>query len=81
MFTKEKLLKDIQKARDSWDERSCFKLKGVKNLSQSDLDTLEVYAKNDGDSLMRPRGYVKEVLEKYGYEHDGRIGVFYEVCR
>ena len=45
-------------------------LKGVKNLSRSDLDTIELYAKtiqNTGSyyGLMKPMGNVAEVLEKY----------------
>ncbi|MFW6015515.1 MAG: hypothetical protein ACOCRK_03695 [bacterium] len=67
-----KLLKDIKKKKDNWNERSCFTIKGVKNLSVADLDTLELYAtvflQNGGYNfygLMKPLGSVKEVLDKY----------------
>lgn len=69
MFQKEKLLKDVEKAFNKWDERSQFVLKGVRNLSVSDLDTLELYAETGGHGLMKPHGYVGEVLAKYGYVH------------
>jgi len=68
----QKLRKDIQKARNSWDERSNFTLKGVRNLSPSDLDTLEMYLdtyeSNGGNfsGLMDPLGEIKDVLDKYG---------------
>ena len=39
-----KLLSDIEKKIAKWNERSSFTLKGVKNLSMSDLDTLQLYA-------------------------------------
>lgn len=67
------LEKDILDLRDNWDERSSFSLRGVGNLSRSDLDTLslyvEYYEKSGGTSfngLMDPLGEVKEVLDKYG---------------
>lgn len=69
MFEKEKLLKDIQKKKDDWDERSCFQMKGVKNLSYADLGMLEMYAKTGGAGLRKPLSEVGEVLAKYGYEH------------
>lgn len=37
------LEKLIDKKLDNWDERSCFTVKGVKNLSRSDMDTLQLY--------------------------------------
>jgi hypothetical protein len=72
MFEANKLLKDIKSKKDKWNERSQFKIKGVGNLSMSDLDTLELYAEtyiNFGDlnSLMRPLGDILEVLKAYGY--------------
>lgn len=47
-------------------------IKGVKNLSRSDLDTIELYAKTidrQGSyyGLMDPVGGVAEVLRKFGY--------------
>lgn len=64
--------KDIDNAIRKWNERSNFTLKGVKNLSRSDLDTLLLYAEyiekhgTYEGYLMKPRGAVAEVLEKYG---------------
>lgn len=69
MFKKESLLKDVKKAIANWDERSQFVLKGVRNLSMSDMGTLELYAKTGGKGLMKPIGDVGKVLEKYGYVH------------
>lgn len=66
-----KLLSDIKKKLDKWNERSSFTLKGVKNLSMSDLDTLQLYANtllNYGyyAGLREPLGTTEEVLSKYG---------------
>ena len=66
-----KLLSDIKKKLDKWNERSSFTLKGVKNLSMSDLDTLQLYANTLLDygyyvGLIEPLGTIKEVLSKYG---------------
>jgi hypothetical protein len=68
-----RLIGDIRKKIASWNERSQFKLRGVNNLSRSDLDTLELYAqtfiRNGGygfSGLMQPRGSIKAVLDKYG---------------
>lgn len=67
----EKLIRDVDKKIMSWDERSSFTIKGVKNLSYSDMETFILYAETylrygSVDSLMRPFGGVGEVLEKYG---------------
>lgn len=60
------LIEDIEMARENWDERSQFKLAGVGNLSNSDLDTLELYAKEyNGYNLMEPMGNIKLILKKY----------------
>jgi hypothetical protein len=67
------LIKDIKKKRDEWDERSQFKLKGVGNLSRSDLDDLDLYAcaclDNGGYSFSPyrdPSGDIKKILDAYG---------------
>jgi len=66
----QRLITDIEKKIINWNERSMFSIKGVKNLSRSDLDTIQLYAAayvgNSISQLMPPRGGVKEVLEKYG---------------
>lgn len=66
----EQCIKDIEKAIDRWNERSMFTIKGVKNLSRADLDTIILYAEYfDGQGfpgLMKPLGGVREVLSKYG---------------
>lgn len=66
-----KLKADIQKKLDNWNERSSFTLKGVKNLSRSDLDTMELYAdticrQGNYYGLMKPLGSVATVLKAYG---------------
>lgn len=68
----EKLIKDIEKKINNWNERSMFTLKGVKNLSRSDLDSIDMYSKhfirNAGNGfygLMNPSGSIEEVLHKY----------------
>ena len=76
-MTPEKLIKDIEKLRSTWDECSMFKLKGVKNLSNSDLDTLNMYAYcvlkfgTWKGRLMDPMGSVRDVLAKYGMIKEG----------
>lgn len=66
------LLKDITNLRSNWDEYSNFRLKGVSNLSLSDIDTIELYANSyietNGRSFsgyIEPDGAIKEVLDKY----------------
>ena len=68
----EKLIKDVHTKIDKWNERSQFKVKGVGNLSRSDMDTLEYYAetfiKNGGygfPGLLEPLGNIREVFVKY----------------
>ena len=68
-----KLINDVEKKISNWDERSNFTIKGVKNLSISDLDTLKMYANayidSNGfsfDGLMEPLGDIKKVLDAYG---------------
>ena len=66
-----KLLSDIEKKIAKWNERSSFTLKGVKNLSMSDLDTLQLYANTLLNyeyyaGLREPLGTTEEVLSKYG---------------
>lgn len=67
-----KLINDIKGKIKNWNERSSFTLKGVKNLSISDLDTLQMYAEayisSNGygfDGLMEPLGNIKKVLDAY----------------
>ena len=67
----EKLIKDIEVKIRNWNERSGFTIKGVKNLSMSDLDTLVLYSKTcirtgRFEGLMEPRGSIKAVLDLYG---------------
>ena len=66
-----KLISDVNKKLRNWNERSNFTLKGVRNLSPADLDTLVLYAENyDGyggfNGLMKPVGDIAEVLKAYG---------------
>ena len=65
-----KLKQDINKKLDKWNERSNFTLKGVKNLSKSDLDTITLYAdtietQGNYNGLMKPLGAVAQVLQAY----------------
>lgn len=67
------LKKDIKEKIDNWNERSSFAVKGIKNLTVSDLDTLELYAdemiKSGGNGfygLSKPLGNIRQVLVKYG---------------
>jgi len=67
-----KIYADLQKARLK-NEYRLSTVKGVKNLSRSDLDTIELYAETIEKNghyeqiLMEPRNGVKEVLQKYKY--------------
>lgn len=42
------LLKDITNLRSNWDEYSNFRLKGVSNLSLSDIDTINIWQRVHG---------------------------------
>lgn len=68
------LLEEIAQTRANWDERSCFEVDGIGNLSQSDLDSLVLYTDTylkygDFRGLMEPRGNIEKILAKYGMEH------------
>lgn len=67
------ILADTKKKIDNWNERSQFTLKGIKNLSKSDIDTIRLYATSmiqgmgtGFNGLMDPMGDVKDVFDKYG---------------
>lgn len=72
----QKLLKMVDSKLDNWNERSSFKILGVGNLSQSDMDSIKYYAetliKNSQmglpafHGLMAPMGDIKNVLIKSG---------------
>lgn len=73
-----KLISDIDKKISTWNERSQFQLKGVKNLSRSDLDTLKLYADaiimyGNCNCYMKPRGGVRDVLAAYGLLEGGTL--------
>lgn len=66
------LLDDCTNEIENWDERNQFNLKGVKNLSLSDLETISMYCvcickhgTIDG-YLMEPMGCTRDVLKRYG---------------
>lgn len=72
MENAKKLINDINLKLKKWDEKSNFTIKGVKNLSRSDLDTLVLYAQQyimsggySFSGLMEPFGDIKKVLSKY----------------
>lgn len=81
MKNAEQLINDVEEAKSKWDERSQFKIKGVGNLSMSDLDQLVLYANTYIDNsssfrgLMEPMGDIKKVLDKYGIK-DSSGGLF-----
>lgn len=71
MAATDKLRKDIDTKIKKWNERSNFTLKGIKNLSRSDLDTILLYADTydrtgSFSGLMKPLGEVARVLDAYG---------------
>lgn len=72
MENAKKLLADVRKKLQFREDARTVTLKGVKNLSISDLETLELYAqtiiKNGQYTglLMKPLGGVGDVMEKYG---------------
>jgi hypothetical protein len=73
MNNAEKLIKEIERKKEKWNERSQFTFKKVGNLSMSDLDTIKIYAETFNrtgrfEGLMKPIGGVKEVLSMYGIE-------------
>lgn len=65
-----KLKEDIGKAILRWNERSMFRLKGIGNLSRSDMDLLDFFAdhylRNGNVRDLLAYGGVKQVLEAYG---------------
>lgn len=75
-----KLIKEIDNKLNSWNERSQFKIKGIKNLSRADLDMLRIYAEQvlrtgNFSGLMKPMGNEKLVLEKFDLVDD-RQGLY-----
>lgn len=74
----EKLIQDVDKKIRTWNERSQFRLKGVGNLSKSDMDTLKMYAETFIRSggygftgLMGPTGSTRDIFVQYGIITEG----------
>jgi len=71
MENAKKLLADVRKKLNYKQDAHTVTLKGVKNLSISDLETLELYAQTiirNGHYtgiLMKPLGEVGQVMKKY----------------
>lgn len=72
------LMEDVKKLKSNWDDRSQFKLKGVENLSVSDLEQLDLYVgayiESGGTGFgqfTEPLGDIKEVLDAYGIKSKG----------
>lgn len=66
-----KMMEDVRKKLANWNERSMFTVKGVRNLSRSDMDSIILYgeavlAYGNYNCYMEPRGEVREVLTAYG---------------
>jgi hypothetical protein len=72
MLNTKKLRADIKSKLNAWDEKSSFTMKGVRNLSRCDMDTLDImcdiYEQTESLSGYLLVGGVKEVLKKYGLE-------------
>lgn len=71
----EELIKLIETKKTLWDEYSSFTIKGVGNLSVSDIDTIQMYAQAYIDSgatnfgpYIEPMGEIKEVLDACGIQ-------------
>lgn len=65
-----KLVQDIKKLTDSWDERSQFKLAWEKNLSMADLDVLLMYCQRIFNTwsiygLVEPMWSIARILKVY----------------
>lgn len=67
-----KLFTDIETQKKNWNERSQFCIAKIGNLSNSDLDSLMLYASNHvsngGKSfgnLIEPMGNLKKILDAY----------------
>lgn len=63
-----KFLAMLERKIDNWDERSCFTVCGVKNLSRSDMDDLILYTEHFIEygyfiGLREPLGIIAEVLK------------------
>ena len=71
MSNAEKCITAVQKKIET-NEYNTVTLKGVRNLSRADLDSIEMYARaslnGTMSQFMEPRGSVREVLEKFGVE-------------
>ena len=63
-----KFLTMLERKIDNWDEKSCFTVCGVKNLSRSDMDDLILYTEHFIEygyfiGLREPLGNIAEVLK------------------
>lgn len=70
-----KFLAMLEQKIDNWDERSCFTVCGVKNLSRSDMDDLILYTEHFREygyfmGLCEPLGSIAEVLKRAGVIDD-----------
>lgn len=72
MSNTNQLIKVIENKINTWNERSNFTIKGIKNISRSDLDTILLYinsytksSERNFGGLVPPTGYVKDVLDKF----------------
>ncbi len=70
-----KFLAMLEQKIDNWDERSCFTVCGVKNLSRSDMDDLILYTMHFIEygyfmGLCEPLGSIAYVLKRAGVIDD-----------
>ena len=70
-----KFLAMLERKIDNWDERSCFTVCGVKNLSRSDMDDLILYTEHFIEygyfiGLRERLGRIAEVLKNADLKGD-----------
>lgn len=70
-----KFLAMLERKIDNWDERSCFTVCGVKNLSRSDMDDLTLYTEHFIEygyfiGLRERLGSIAEVLKNADLKGD-----------
>lgn len=64
MGNREKLIRDVEKLIDK-NEYNTVTIKGIRNVSRSDLETVKMYAEKGPENFMRPHGNVEKILQKY----------------
>ena len=77
MSNAEKCIQAVNKKIET-NEYNTVTLKGVRNLSRADLESIKLYAeaslRGTMSRFMEPRGEILEVLEKFGVEVKSSYG-------